>query len=93
MHEKRDWVCRFDASINPHAEHRSEVCAGGTAMSMTPDQAALYSRFVLAIDQPFLKMTRFRPALALTLRPGSSSVPAAEAVMRFTAKSSMAMIA
>ena len=70
-HSNTAWLLRFPAVVWPQALHAWLVYAGGTATSITPDQAALYSSIDLAIAQPLRRMVRFRPALAFTLRPGS----------------------
>jgi len=92
-HSNTASVLRFSAAVWPQALHAWLVYAGGTATSITPDQAALYSSIDRAIDQPLRRMVRFSPAFWRTFLPGSSTVPAAEAVIDLTDRSSMAMSA
>ena len=54
---------------------------------------ALYSSWRRNSPQPWSRMALFKPAFCLTLRPGASTVPAADALMFLTRKSSIQMIA
>ena len=85
------WLFLFSAAMWPQAEHSWLVYAGGTAMSITPPLAALYSSMERAMLQPLRRIVRFRPAFWRTCWPGALSVPAAEAVMLLTLRSSTAM--
>ena len=92
-HLNTAWLC---GSLRPRGRRR---CTSGSCTPVAPPPASrptmrpLYSSIARAIDQPLRRMARFRPALARTRLPGASTVPAAEAVMFFTARSSMAMSA
>jgi hypothetical protein len=92
-HSNNACVLRLSAAVWPQALQAWLVYAGGTATSITPEHAALYSSMLRAIDQPLRRMVRFSPAFCFTFLPGTSSVPAAEAVIELTARSSMAMSA
>jgi hypothetical protein len=67
------------------------VSRGSTLTTRRPAPSALATRIEMNWPQPASRMLRFSPALAATLRPGSTVVPLAERVMLAVARSSTAM--
>ena len=90
-HSNFSWDGRFSAVTCPQQLQVWLVNAGGTATSATPRHAALYWSIDRAMLQPLRRMDRFKPAFARTLLPGASTVPAADAVMAFPSRASIAI--
>src|SRR6266705_1185217 len=74
--------------VCPHSRHWRLVFIGGNATSMPPRHLVLYSNWRRSSNGLASRMERFRPDLALTLLPGCSLVPAADANIFFTCRSS-----
>jgi hypothetical protein len=92
-HWNSAWVLRLSDALCPQVAHVWLVKSAGTATNFTPRQAALYWSIERAIDQPFRSIARLSDDLARTFLPGASMVPAAEAVIAFTFRSSIAISA
>src|SRR5436190_152444 len=78
VHRKTAWLSRDFESTCPQAEQRCEVNAG-LIFSIRP--GAFSSRRRTSRPQPERMISRLRPDLARTLRPGFAVVPLAERVM------------
>src|SRR5438552_779101 len=81
-------LSRLSPEVCPHPGHWRLVFIGGTATSMPPRHLVLYSNWRRSSNGLASRMERFRPDLALTLLPGCSLVPAADADIFFTCRSS-----
>jgi hypothetical protein len=84
--------CRGRPHLAPQAWQSIEVEVGFTKMTRRPALSALATRMLVNWFQPASRIDRFSPALAATLRPGSSTVPAAEVVIAATRRSSNAIV-
>ena len=85
VHANRAWLSREFASTCPHAGQRWLVNAG---LTFSTRPGALSCRRRTSRPRPDRKISRFSPALARTLRPGSARVPRALRVMLATRRSS-----
>ena len=85
VHTNRAWLSRDFASTCPHAEHRWLVNAG---LTFSTRPGAFSSSRRTSSPHPDRKIPRFSPALARTLRPGSSRVPFADWVIFLIRRSS-----
>jgi hypothetical protein len=83
---------RERASISPHELHSRDVFLGSTSTIVRTALSAFSTSMCLKIDQPAFRISRFKPAFALTFRPGSSSVPAADRVIDPTLSFSIAIV-
>ena len=81
-------LLRLSPEVCPHSRHWRLVLIGGTATSMPPRHLVLYSNWRRSSNGLASRMERLRPDLALTLLPGCSLVPAADADIFFTCRSS-----
>lgn len=81
LHTNVAWSSRLPGVMKPHAEHLREVFGAGTLTRMPPCRAVLYVSSVTVRPHASWPMERFRPDLALTFFPGSSTVPLADLTM------------
>src|SRR5215469_4758382 len=75
------WLTRFSAAVCPHRAHRWEVWRASTSTITRPALSALARSTLRNTPHPASRIDRFRPVLAATLVPGTSSVPVAERVI------------
>ena len=79
---------RFDVWAWPQTLHVCDVCAGSTLTTCPALYASLRSR----CPQPLAGRPRFRPTFCFTLRPGTATVPLAEAVRPLVFRSSITTV-
>ena len=84
--------CRGLTHLAPQVWQSIEVELGFTKMTGRPALSALATRILANCVQPASRIDRFNPALAATLRPGASTVPAAAAVMAASRRFSSAIV-
>jgi hypothetical protein len=82
------WLLRLSPEAYPHSGHLRLVLFGGTATSMPPCHLVLYSNWQRGSNGLASRMERLRPDFALTLLACCSLVPAADADIFFTCRSS-----
>lgn len=83
--------CRF-LLISPQIQSFDEGAKRPILMIFAPLHSALYSRMFTKVDHDALCMLLFNPAFCLTMCPGASIVPLAEALIPFTFKLSKAIV-
>lgn len=93
MQQNLACVLRLSALTQPHCGQVWLVWWGGTAMSIPPLHASLYSSCLRNSPQPWSRMLLFKPALARTFLPGLGMLPAADLDMFLICKFSMTTIA